>query len=102
MTDDQIRAIASATKALFDQRDLTMRTELASMRATVEALETEVRDLRANVKALPVEMHSSTMRMVATMGEKLGAELPAAVRDAAERHLVRLTVQRAMPTEAAQ
>ena len=102
MTDDEIKALASATKAMFDQRDLTMRTELASMRASVEALETEVRDLRAQVKCMPAEMHSSAMRMVSTLGASLGAALPDAVRSAAQQHVERMLTTRAMPSEAAQ
>ena len=44
MEDSEIAAIAAATKALFDQRDLTMRAEMASMRATVDSMEAEMRD----------------------------------------------------------
>jgi hypothetical protein len=99
MTDDEIAAIAAATKALFDQRDLTMRTELASMRATVEALETEVRDLRAIVAALPAETHSATMRLVSTLGASLGNALPSAVQAAAERTFERMVTTRAAELE---
>jgi uncharacterized protein YlxW (UPF0749 family) len=87
---------------MFDSRDIVMRSELAAMRVTVEELQAEVRELRAQVKVLPAEMHSSTMRMVSTLGAKLSDALPVAVASAAERHLLRRAIDGAVPaTEAA-
>jgi predicted nucleic acid-binding Zn-ribbon protein len=101
MTDQELQSLAAATKALFDQRDIAMRSEMATIRASVEAMEAEVRDLRAQVKALPAETHAASMRMIGTLGTKLSAELPAAVASAAataaEKHLLRAALDRAVP-----
>jgi hypothetical protein len=99
MTDADLSALAAATKAMFDARDLTMRVEMAELRASVASMETELRDVRAESKTMRTDAHAFTMRAIATLGTTLSAALPAAVREAAERHIVRLAVQRAMPTE---
>jgi hypothetical protein len=99
VTDDDIKSIAMATKALFDSRDIVMRSELATMKAEVTDLRAELESLRGQVKVLPSEMHSSSMRMIATMGEKLAAALPDAVAARAEKTFMRMAVERGMTTE---
>jgi uncharacterized protein YlxW (UPF0749 family) len=85
MSDDEIKAMATAVKDLLDQRDVTLRTQLADMRATCEALQTEVQALRVKVAVLPSEAHAAAARMVQTLGASLGAALPDAVGRAADR-----------------
>jgi hypothetical protein len=85
MNDDEIRAMAAAVKDLLDQRDITLRTELADMRATCEALQTEVQDLRVKVAVLPGEVHAASARMMTSIGASLGNALPDAVSRAADR-----------------
>ena len=74
MTDDQLTALAQATKAMFESRDLIMRSEMASMRGTVEGLEAQVRDLTEQVKVLPAEARTTVERAMRTLSETLAAE----------------------------
>lgn len=100
MTDDEVRAVAAAVKTLLDQRDITLRTELADTRATCEALHAEVQELRAKVAVLPSAMREDSASLMRTVGDKLGAALPAAVEAAAGRIFERRAAeleQRAMP-----
>jgi uncharacterized protein YlxW (UPF0749 family) len=76
MNDDQIQALAAAVREMLDARDIQQRTQVADLRATVEALQSEVQDLRAKVAVLPAEMHAASARMVQTLGASLGAACP--------------------------
>jgi hypothetical protein len=87
---------------MLDARDLTARAEMAELRASVASMETELRELGAQVKVLPGEVHASTAAMVKTLGNSLSTALPDAVRAAAERHFMRMAVERGMTAQSAQ
>jgi hypothetical protein len=93
LSDSEVGALAAAVKDLLDQRDITLRTQLADMRATCEALQTEVQELRVKVAVLPGEVHAASARMMTSIGASLGNALPDAVSRAAER-----VVERRMAT----
>jgi hypothetical protein len=99
LSDQELAALAAATKSLLDSHNLTARAEMAALRASVEALETELREVRATVKVLPGEVHASAASMVQTLGANLGNALPEAVRAAAERHFMKMALARGMAIE---
>jgi hypothetical protein len=90
LNDHEINALAEAFKVIVQEQAVAQQAALAELRA-------ELRFEVAKAAAYREAGAASQDRLMKTIGDQLRDTLPAAVATAAERHMLRMAVDRAVP-----